>query len=576
VRRLGALIDQFLRVERFADEEDRSRARFIGWVGGFGAVTSLAFSSFYLAQSAWSDLSVSLSSLVVSVGGVVLFRRTGRFADLGHFAAAVQLVGFLAGALMIGDLVFIAWLALPPLLAAALAGSRAGFHWVIASALTATVAIICLEAGLVVPDIKPHASAARAWALVPLIGIIGAILQRGRERTIAVLDESRRAAERANQSKTRFLANISHEVRTPLNGVLGVAELLLAETQDAAVRARVETIHRSGELLLALINDLLDLARAEAGRLEFILRPAAPKRLIEQVISLHEPEARARGLSLTSAFESDADRRLLIDPVRLSQVLHNLVGNALKFTERGNVHVWAGTSPLPDGRLMLQISVRDSGRGIRTEDRERLFQPFSQLQARDQHQGTGLGLAISRLIAQQQGGELRLRHSDGLGSEFILELPCALADDQDLTTPARGLDLVRLQGGRVLVVDDNVINAQVALAMLQKLGLGAETVADGAQALALLTKQRFDLVLMDCQMPVMDGFEATRRLRELERDATVHTPVVALTASAQPGELDACLAAGMDACLTKPLQLASLRAILERLVLVAGRATPRN
>ncbi|MBL8921986.1 MAG: response regulator [Myxococcaceae bacterium] len=576
MRRLRALIEQFVRIERFGSEEDRSRARFIGWVGAVGAVISVVFSVLYLAADAWSDLSVSMSSIVVSVGGVLLFRRTGRFADLGHFAAAVQLVGFLIGVLATGDLVFVAWMALPPVLVAALAGSRAGYAWAIGSALVAAASVLCLEAHLVTPDIKPHASAARAWALVPLIGIIGGILQRGRERTIAVLEEARAAAEAANQSKTKFLASISHEIRTPLNGVLGVAELLLAETQEPAVRGRVETIHRSGELLLALINDLLDLSRAEAGKLEFVMRPAVPKKLIEQVLSLHEPTVKARGLSLTSAFEAEAERRLLLDPVRLCQVLHNLVGNALKFTERGNIHVWAGSSPLPDGRVVLQISVRDSGRGIRPEDRERLFQPFSQLKTADQQQGTGLGLAISKLIAQQQGGQLRLRHSDDMGSEFVLELPCAVAQDQTLTTPARGIDLVRLQGGRVLVVDDNLINAQVALAMLSRLGLGAEAVPDGAQALERLATQHFDLVLMDCQMPVMDGFEATRRLREREGDATVHTPVVALTASALPSELEACLAAGMDACLTKPLQLSSLRAILERLVLVAGNSTPRN
>ncbi|MCU0698420.1 MAG: response regulator [Myxococcaceae bacterium] len=355
-------------------------------------------------------------------------------------------------------------------------------------------------------------------------------------------------AEAASREKSRFLAKVSHEIRTPLNGVLGTAELALLDDPKGPVKEHLVTIQRSGSTLLGLINDLLDVARAEAGKFELSHGPLLPAAIVTDVVTLHRARASAKGLSLSAQVDVPSSLRLLGDALRLRQVLGNLVSNAIKFTERGGVEVRC--EGVAEGQSWrLRFTVKDTGPGISEADQARLFVPFSQLTA--DTAGTGLGLAISRQVVDAMGGRLLLSSKLGTGSTFGFEVLLAETAQAPEHTPVASRLAI---DARVLVVDDNAVNVKVAEGLLQRLGLTTASARDGAEALERLAAERFDLVLMDLQMPGLDGLETTRRLRARGDE----TPVLALTASAMPDDLAACRAAGMQDCLTKPLRLANL------------------
>jgi CheY-like chemotaxis protein len=277
------------------------------------------------------------------------------------------------------------------------------------------------------------------------------------------------------------------------------------------------------------------------------------------VVRLHEARARSRGLSLSCRIGWEGARRLVGDPVRLQQVLHNLIGNAVKFTEQGAVEVTASLTPgAAAGRARLELSVRDTGRGMTAAELEVAFSPFTQLKPTDAYSGSGLGLTICRALVEQMGGDLTVQSAPAQGTTFTLSLELAEAEAEVAPAAPQPATPAVALSGRVLVVDDNAINRRVATALLERLGLAVAVAEGGRQALELLERERVDLVLMDLQMPDLDGAAATRALRSRETDGR-RTPVVALTASALPEELASCLEAGMDATLTKPVQLADLR-----------------
>ena len=378
-------------------------------------------------------------------------------------------------------------------------------------------------------------------------------------------------AERHSAVKGQFLATMSHEMRTPLHGILGLAgQLRDAEGSrrlDERALGSVGLIERSGGHLLALINDVLDFAKIEAGHMRLEAEPFDLAAVIEEVVALGGSGAREKGLGIEvdTTGLGPAGSWMRGDAARVRQVLHNLLGNAIKFTEQGQVRILAERDS-GSGRVIIEVE--DSGTGIAARELQRIFEAFHQAEGSfdRRHAGTGLGLTIARELARAMGGELRARSIEGVGSVFRFEAPLAPAQPDTLPgesmADTQPLAPVRLLG-RVLVAEDNPVNALVVEAMLRQFGVEVELVENGAQAVDRWQQCRPDLLLMDCQMPEMDGFAATRAIRERERAGNQpRVPIVALTANAYESDRERCLAAGMDEHLPKPFREDALRSLL--------------
>jgi signal transduction histidine kinase/ActR/RegA family two-component response regulator len=393
------------------------------------------------------------------------------------------------------------------------------------------------------------------------------LLRRRDEDQVALL-AAKRVAETATQAKSEFLAAMSHEVRTPLNSIIGLTGLMAESQLDREQRDYVETVRASATTMLTLINDILDFSKIEAGRLELEAIPFQPAALCTEVIDLLGFRAREKNIALHLRKGAGSDAAFLGDPARLRQILLNLVGNAIKFTEAGEVELRCQSNLLAGGQGELRFTVRDTGPGIPAAAQAGLFQAFAQADRSTSRRfgGTGLGLAISRQLVELMGGSIGLESNEGEGATFWVQLrlprsstqPSPLAArDHDANEPEQRVD------ARVLLVEDNPVNQKVAVLQLERLGCTVSLAANGLEAIDAYKRGEFDVILMDCQMPVMDGYEATRMLRTLEMPGR-RTPIIALTAHAMKGDRDRCLAAGMDDYLTKPVDRRELARTLSR------------
>ncbi|MEZ6015525.1 MAG: ATP-binding protein [Planctomycetota bacterium] len=398
-----------------------------------------------------------------------------------------------------------------------------------------------------------------------------------RNRTIAEadlradLDASRKRVESAAVARSSFLSSMSHEFRTPMNGIEGMADALLEGDLDDDQRECAETIRSSSRALLAIVGDILDFSKIESGKLQLVSRPFALGHMAQGVERILRPRATANRVALRTELAPGLPEYLDGDEGRLRQVILNLAGNALKFAEDGNVTIHVGGDMLPDGRFALELKVADDGIGISAAAQARIFEPFEQADAETavRYGGTGLGLAITRRLVQLMSGELSLKSAPHSGSTFTVRVPLHVCHEPQRIARSKRAgasgDTARFDGLRVLVVEDNAVNQRVALRLLGLLGCQVTVAKDGVEGLACMAAQEFDLTLMDCQMPRMDGYETTRRRREIERErGLLPMPILALTASALEEDHERCRREGMDECVTKPVNIEALSEALGR------------
>jgi len=392
--------------------------------------------------------------------------------------------------------------------------------------------------------------------------VVGTVVDETKQvRAMLALEQQVADARRAVAAKDEFLANVSHEIRTPLNAVLGMNELIRQTDLDTHQRELARTVGRAGEALLRLIDDILDLAKVDAGRMELEAIPVDLQELVGQTSELFRGRAVEKGLELTVDVDVPKGTVVRTDPVRLRQVLANLCSNAVKFTEVGAVRIRVQAAP-PDesGLTDVCIEVEDTGIGIPEHRLADIFAPFVQADGSTTRRfgGTGLGLTISRSLVERLGGRLDVASVEGAGTVFTVRLRLEVCSHAPSVTGTVSLDEVLPEGIRVFVVEDNVVNQRVVVLMLQRLGCRVAVASDGSEAVARIPDEDPELVFMDVQMPGLDGYEATRRLRGLGCDM----PIIGLTAHAMRGDRARCLAAGMDGYETKPIRLDALRRVL--------------
>jgi signal transduction histidine kinase/CheY-like chemotaxis protein len=395
--------------------------------------------------------------------------------------------------------------------------------------------------------------------------------QSGRlEKAIDELTNARDEAVEASRIKSQFLANTSHEIRTPISSIIGMIELLLDTALNDDQKMLATVVHDSAQSLLTIINDILDISKMEVGRVSLISTPFSPQSVLKSAVSILEAQARDKGIELRSEFDPRMPSLVVGDPVRLQQILVNLLSNAIKFTDQGRVVAAASLDTQDETSLSLHFEICDTGIGLSDSGQHRLFQPFSQADTSTtrKYGGTGLGLSICKHLVSLMNGQIGVKSEVGQGSTFWFTVPFKkISKERDLqvVSGSHAMPFAKLIAEHpVLVVEDSPTLRELAVRQLGKLGLPAHAVGSGAEALEALSNSVYSAILMDCQMPIMDGYEVTAEIRKNECSTSKHVPIIAMTASAMEGDKERCIDAGMDDYLSKPVSQVSLYQTLKR------------
>lgn len=503
---------------------------------------------------------------VLLAGLLIAFRQGLSLEWSARLLTAVAVTAFLGAITVTGglDSPLAPWVPALPLGVLVTQNHRRAWMAFAGTALAVAAWLVAAQAGLYGPLPAARfqhwvAVAGQGQLAIVVLLVVSTAKRRSRSelaRRRAEAEAARTLAEAESRAKTHMMASVSHEVRTPMTGILGLAELLSDSPLDDRQATWVRTIRGTGEALLTIVDDLLDATRLDAGAMPLADEPFHMARLLEQVAALFAPTASAKSITLHVTVHADVPDRLRGDPARLRQILVNLIGNAMKYTARGHiyVHAWMNAGK-------VHISVRDTGAGIPAERLDDIFKPFLQLDPhRDGGRGSGLGLSIVRLLAERMGGSVRVESAPGTGTTFEVTLPLleATLDDPTDTEVTLAPPRIRL---KVLVADDNQLNQMVLRALLESIGHTVIVANDGHEVLDRLRTFDADLVLMDVQMPRLDGLEATRRIRKDVR--LKRLPVLALTAGALPSEHAQCVHAGMNGMVVKPVTRESLQRSLD-------------